>query len=239
MDQLTRSSRMLGIAFLFQFMTSFSSGVFLSKAWNVDGNMSETMLKIANNAFLFRANILVDMLTALGVIFLGVALYVTLRRGGEKTALAAMAFYTLEGVLLAASRMAAFALLRLSQEFTTAGQPVSLLLPADVAYQSMKFLGSTLAMLAFCAGAILFYTLLDRARLLPRLLSLWGLVTVIPCLVGTLAAIFGYTVPFAIYLPYVPFELVIGVWILVKGIESNVGTVEINVQQHTLFQHGD
>jgi predicted RND superfamily exporter protein len=47
----------------------------------------------------------------------------------------------------------------------------------------------TLHMLAFCLGAILFYTLLDKARIVPRWLSLWGLITVFPLLIGTLAAI--------------------------------------------------
>ena len=75
-------------------------------------------------------------------------------------------------------------------------------------------------MLAFCAGAIIFYSLLDRSRVVPRWLSLWGLIAVFPCLVGTLAAIFGFQLPFAIYLPYVPFEFVIGIWILVKGVQE-------------------
>jgi len=36
----------------------------------------------------------------------------------------------------------------------------------------------------------------------------------------TLFAICGHEVPFVVYLPYVPFEFVIGVWILVKGINE-------------------
>ncbi len=64
-------SRVLGIAFLLQFITSFSSSVFIKPLWLVPGNISETMLKIAGNPDLLRTNILVDMFTTLGVIFLG------------------------------------------------------------------------------------------------------------------------------------------------------------------------
>jgi hypothetical protein len=81
----------------------------------------------------------------------------------------------------------------------------------------MNFVGDTLHMLAFCLGAILFYYLLYRSVVVPRWLSLWGLITMFPLLVGTLSAVFGYDLPFAIYLPYVPYEFVIGLWILVKG----------------------
>jgi hypothetical protein len=49
-------------------------------------------------------------------------------------------------------------------------------------------------------------------------LSLWGLITVLVFLIGTPLTIMGYEVPMALYLPYIPFELVIGLWILIKGI---------------------
>ena len=220
MNTITKTSRILGFAFLFQFITSFSSGVFLKSAWFVPDNMSATLLKIANTPWLLRANIFVDMLTALGVTFLGVLLYLTLRKENEQIALTAMAFYILEGALLAVSRMGTFSLLRLSQEYAAAGQPADLLRLGQVAYEAMDFTGSTLHMLAFCLGAIPFYWLLYRSRIVPRWLSLWGLITTFPMLVGTLTQVFGYTIPFGFYVPYVPFELMIGIWIVVKGIEE-------------------
>jgi hypothetical protein len=89
----------------------------------------------------------------------------------------------------------------------------------------MDFIYSALHMLAFSLGAILFYYLLDKARIVPRVLSLWGLITVVfPCLIATLFVIFGYQVPFFAYLTYAPFEIVIGVWILVKGIKGGLET---------------
>lgn len=217
MNSINKTSRILGVAFLFQFVTSFSSNVFLKQAWFVPGNIGETLLKIADNPLLMRTNILVDMLTALGVIFLGAILFLTLRKQGEAVALTAFAFYILEGALLAASRSEAFALLRLSQEYA-AEQPAVLLTMGQVAYESMNFVGNTLHMLAFCIGGILFYFLLYKSAVVPRALSLWGLIAVLPMLIGTVTQIFGDTLPFAVYLPYVPFELVIAIWILVKGI---------------------
>jgi hypothetical protein len=211
-------SRVLGAAFLLQFVTSFSSGQFLKQAWLVPGNISETMLKIEEYPWLVKANILVDMLTALGVIFLGAILFITLRKQNEKIALVGLGFYILEAGLLAASRIATFSLIPISQEFATAGRPEYLQTLGNIALESMDFLGDTLHILAFCAGAIIFYTLLYRSRIVPRGLSLWGLITVFLPLAGTLTAIFNYELPFVLFLPYVPFELVLGIWILVKGI---------------------
>ncbi len=224
MNPINRTSRVLGIAFLLQFVTSFSSGVFVKSALIVPDSISESMLKIANNPLLMRAYILVDMLTALGIIFLGAILFLTLRKWNETMALVALGFYILEATLLAASRLAAFSLLGISQAYAAAGQPASLQTMANVALLSMDFVGSTLHMLAFCPGGILFYYLLYKSGVVPRALSLWGLITVLPCLAATLLVVFGYEAPVLLYVLYMPFELVIGVWILVKGINKTSET---------------
>ena len=217
MNSANKASRILGVAFLLQFVTSFGNGVLLKQAWFVEGDISATIVKIAQNPWLMRTSILLDMLTALGVIFLGAVLFATLRKQNEKLALTALGFYILEGALLAVSRTEAFSLLRLGQEFVAGGQPTAMLLMGQVAYDAMDFVGGTLHMLAFCLGAILFYFLLYKSRAVPAVLSLWGLTTTFPMLIGTVSQIMGYTIPFIFYVPYVPFELVIGVWILVRG----------------------
>ncbi len=47
MNTISKTPRVLGVAFLLQFVTSFLSGSFLSQMWNVPGNISETMANIA------------------------------------------------------------------------------------------------------------------------------------------------------------------------------------------------
>jgi uncharacterized membrane protein HdeD (DUF308 family) len=51
-------------------------------------------------------------------------------------------------------------------------------------------------------------------------MSLWGLVTVFPMLVGTILLIFGAEAPIFLYVAYVPFEFVVGTWILIKGVNE-------------------
>ena len=217
MKTTNKVSRILGIAFLLQFITSVSSGSFIRPLWLVPDDIRATMLKIAENPVVLRINILVDMLTALGVIFLGAILFITLRKQNEKIALTALGFYILEGALLAASRIGSFSLLKLSQEYASLGQPESLLVFGNVAFEAADYVGDVLHVLAFCLGAILFYVLLYRSKVVPRWLSLWGLITVIPVLAGTLTAAFEAHLPFIFFLPYFPFEFVIGIWIIVKG----------------------
>lgn len=214
-------TRILGTAFIIQFITSFANGVFIKPLWFVKDDMQATLLRIADNLLLMRFSILLDMLTALGVIFLGAVLYNTLRKENRNLALTALAFYILEGALLAASKMEAFTILQISSEYAASGFSPELLLMSQISYNSMEFAGSALHMLVFCFGAVMFYYLLFRTAKVPKWLSVWGLAALSPLFVGTIVQILGHSLPFFLYIPYVPFELVIGIYILARGINQN------------------
>ena len=76
-----------------------------------------------------------DLLTALGIVFLGAMLFLTLRKQNEKMALTALGVYILEAALLAVSRAEAFSLLRISQEYAAAASP-ALQAMGQVAFES-------------------------------------------------------------------------------------------------------
>jgi len=221
MNSDNRAPRILGVAFLLQAFTSLASGVILQVALVVPDNISATMIRIAHHAWLLRANVFGEMITAVGVVFLGAVLFLTLRRHSEIIALAGLGFYILEATLLAVSRISALSLLRISQEYTTAVDASDLQRAGELALGSMNF-GYQLLMLPFCLGAILFYYLFYKSAIIPRALSLWGLAAVSVALMGTVSAVAGHELSFAIYLPYLPFEFVVGVWILVRGGRASV-----------------
>jgi hypothetical protein len=52
-------------------------------------------------------------------------------------------------------------------------------------------------------------------------LSLWGIIAASLGFIGTLALLFGYDVPLYVLLPILPFELAIGIWLIVKGFNSS------------------
>lgn len=208
-------TRALGAAFLLQAVTSLVSALILQIALVVPGNVTETMTNIAARPALMRLNVLGDMVTAGGIVFLGVMLFVLLRRWGQEIALLALALYVLEAGLLTVSKVAGLALLAVSQDYATSGQPATLLAAGELALAAMNA-SSTLALVPFGVGAPLFYYLLNRSELLPRAVSLWGLLSVALVLIATVSSVAGYPLPFVVYVPYVPFEFVVGVWLLVR-----------------------
>jgi len=179
------------------------------------------MANLAKNATLARLNIFIELITAAGVIFLGAMLYSAVKKRNEGLALTAFGLYVMEGVLIAVTKLALYALMVLSQEYIAAGRPVSMEAMASLVYEIMDFVPK-MHSFAFCLGGTIFYALLFKARTVARPLSLWGLVSTQGVFAGGLLGFFGLTAPVLIYVPYIPFELFIAIWILVKGINKEI-----------------
>jgi hypothetical protein len=123
MNSVKKTSIVLGIAFLLELITNVVNGMVLRPALITTGNITESMANIANNVWLMKTYILVDMIVALEIVFLGAVLFIVLRKKNEIIALVALGFFVISAALLAVSRMEAFYLLRISQGYMAAGQP--------------------------------------------------------------------------------------------------------------------
>ena len=224
MESTEKKSRMLGLAFFIQFVTSFTAGVFLlPQATGVSGfgqpeNIGVTLASIARNAPLIRLTILMELVTAAAVIFLGAMLYSAVRRQHEGLALTGFGLYVMGGVLIAVKMLMIFTLLVFGRQFTATGSPASLEPMGSLLYEVMTY-SSKMLNFAFCLGLTIFYALLFKARTVARPLALWGLLSIQGILAGVILGVFGRTAPIFLAVPYIPFELVIAVWILVKGVK--------------------
>ena len=74
-------------------------------------------------------------------------------------------------------------------------------------------------MLFFCLGGIMWYYLLYRSSLVPRPLAIWGLAAICLLSIPVLLVLYcrGSTPLMVLGLPYAPFELVLGLWLIVTG----------------------
>jgi hypothetical protein len=222
MNSDKNTPRFLGAAFLFQAIASAVWFILLSSLI-VTGDISASMTNIANNALQMRASIVVAMFTTIGVAILGALLYVVLHKQNKIIALVALGLYLIEAAILAASRIPAFALLRISQESVIAGHPAYLQTLGNLFYESADF-GDWLHILPFALGAILFYYLFFKSGYIPRALSLFGLIAASLALIGIPFLLLGYDIPMLVFLPNLLFELTIGVWLIVKGIRDGSET---------------
>jgi hypothetical protein len=91
--------------------------------------------------------------------------------------------------------------------------------------------------IVFILGALMFYSVLYQSKLVPRWLSGWGLLAAIPYFVSGVLGLFTlpgqiWTLPMVLVLPMAVQEMVLAVWLIVKGFNSssvNFGSAKVAV----------
>jgi len=215
--------RLLGLMFIIVIILSILSGTFLTPLnYSLTGppdNISETMINFSDNPAKVQMSIVGFLIEAAAIVFLSVLLYATLKNQNKILARWAFGLWILEAVFLAVRQINAFSLLFSSQAFVQAGAPSGSFFQTlgSLFYRLMQF-SYDVQMVFYCIGGFLFYYLFLRSKYVPTGLSIFGLIVASLGFIGELLAIFGYDVPLYIFLPILPFELSIGLWLMVKGI---------------------
>lgn len=161
---------------------------------------------------------------------IAIALYPVLKKQHEALALGAVGFRVVEGVFYMVGALCLLSLLPLSHLFVSAGdQNAATFQMVGHLLLAMKDLaGFVLGVLAFCLGAGLYYFLFYQTKLLPRWLSLWGMLALVLLLVAVFLTLFDgepYSVSgnlIFLALPIFVQEIVLAVWLIVKGFNPSV-----------------
>ncbi len=218
--ELNTIARLLGAAQLAVFAGAMVSERLLASVVS-SGSISEVLVNVSNNPTRVRLSNLVALLTSVAIIVLGVMFYAAFHQQYKIIALVALACFVAEGITLAVGKMGVYALVPLSQEFVEAGAPETSHFQSlgSFLYHGLDRTGYNVHMLFFCLGAILWYYLLVASSCIPRALSIWGLAAVCLLTLPVLLVLINrnWTYLDILALPYAPFELVLGIWLLVKG----------------------
>jgi hypothetical protein len=213
--------RLLGVAQLIVFAFGMLGGLLLTSAVG-SGSISDILVNISKNLTRLRISNLAWLVVSLAIVVLGVLFYIVFNKEYKIIALLALGFFLAEAITLAVSKIGTYALIPLSQEFVAAGAPEPSYFQSlgDFFYYGFDRQGFDLHMLFFCLGGILWYYLFYITNSIPRVLSVWGLAAVCLVLITTLLKLYDRDfLPAAqiLALPYVPYELFLGVWLIVKG----------------------
>ncbi|MGH7687022.1 MAG: DUF4386 domain-containing protein [Candidatus Dormibacteria bacterium] len=177
----------------------------VTSAPNFLGSLSAHTIILVIGAALMLTNTLVDV--GKGVLFFPI-----LRKHSKRAALAYLAAVIVEVVLLDAGVFALLMLVPLSnQHSVVAGAATALVHANAMAYQVGEMF--------LAAGSIALCALLFRTRLIPRWLSISGLIGYPILLAGAVAEVFGIHIGLALTVPGTFFELALPVWLFTKGFQ--------------------
>lgn len=220
MNAGTSIIRLLGVAQLTVFAASMISERLLASVVGT-GSIAHILVSVTQNPVRMRVSNLIALLNCVGIVILGVLFYVVFSAQYQVIALAALAFFLAEAITLAVSKIGAYSLIRLGQEYVEAGAPEFSRFQTlgHFLYYGVDRTGYDIHMVFFCLGAMLWYYLLWVSKAVPLAVSAWGLTAVSLLLIPVLIVLFGRrsTPLMLVGLLYAPYELVLGVWLIARG----------------------
>jgi hypothetical protein len=183
----------------------------------LDGRDALTKIAASHNQVVLGALLVLVMGLALAMV--PVVMFPVFKKYNEVLALGCVVFRgALETVAYMASAGTWLLLVELSREHAVAAsagaphfQTFSALLAGPTA--------GNLTSIVFSLGSLMFYYLFYQSRLIPRWLSVWGLVGAALYLAAPLLDMFGHG--FGILMaPLAVAEIVLAVWLIAKGLDS-------------------
>jgi hypothetical protein len=173
---------------------------------------------------------LLTLIMGVAVVGIAVMIFPILKKVNEGLALAYVGFRTLECVILIVVAMSLLSLLTLSQEYVKVGASDATSFEAQGAVLLAQTEWSNVpADIVFGLGCLMFYYLLYQSKLVPRPLSAWGFIGGTLMLVSAPLGAFGVisfldTPSVLLNLPIAVLEMVLAVWLIVKGFNPSAIT---------------
>ena len=223
MNSYRNTARIAGVLFIIATVAGFTSAVFLGPTLEAPDDLAKVS---ANENQVLIGALFVFIMGAAGA-SIAIAMYPVLSKHNKGIALGSVGFRIIEGALFMVGVIFLQLLVTLSQEFVKAGAPDASYFQTSGVLMVGGFNFSLLmGGLAFSVGALLYYYLFYRSRLIPRWLSIWGLI-------GVILGLGAYLIQFSsasalasteIEIGHIPIflqEMVFAVWLIVKGFNSS------------------
>jgi len=211
-----------GVLFIIATLGALASTVLLTPI--LSGPDYLTRISANQNQVLLGA--LFQFIGAVGCPAIAIALYPVLKGHNEGLALGSVGLRLIEGTLYVFIVICLLLLVTLSQESARVGASASsaFQVPGMLLMAARDWLGPVGAVLTFGLGAVMYYWVFFRSRLIPRWLSIWGLVGATSVTVSGLLVMFRLTDPLSttqavLAVPIAVQEMVLAAWLIAKGFD--------------------
>ena len=175
---------------------------------------------VASNSSQLNGGAFFTLLMGISLVAMTVFLYPIFRKDSEELAMGMLLFRgALEGAWYIITMLNLLVLVALGKEYVATGaNSAALQSMGNVVYEFQGLLGPV-GTFVFLIGATCLYISFYRTRLIPRWLTIWGLIGVVPYMVYALLHYFHMDNGVGFYLQMVlaPQELVMGAWLVIKG----------------------
>lgn len=193
-------------------------------SWSGIDGFRHYLTSVSENETQVIIAVLLELINCAAVVGIAVMLFPILKEYREALALGYVGFRVVEAVVLAVGVLSPLVLVTLSHEYVAAGasDASSFQTWGTLAMEARAQLAGLLTPLFFALGAVLLYSYVYQSKLVPRFISVWGLIAVALVLVWNLLETFGISVPagMAFGPPIILNEVFLGIWLIVRGFNA-------------------
>jgi hypothetical protein len=220
-----KAARVAGFMFLFSLIVPSLNWAFVLSKLIVAENAIATANNIMANELLFRIGNTIELIMSVGLIVLALALYIILKPVNKNLALFALLLKLAEAILVASIVLVSFIALQVlnSKAYLEVLTPEQLRIPVGFFLNVHTTLYSV-PMVFLGLDMILFSYLFFKSKYIPRILAVFGILSFALILIHALMYILAprYAAmminQIIFYAPSGLFEIIIGVWLLIKGV---------------------
>ena len=216
-SKIHKLAKLTGWFYFLIILTSLLSLVLLGGKFTVMGDSETSVIKMVENSVYVRINVLYEVFMFSAVIVLSVLLFELTKYLNAVIARTAMLFRVVEAIMGYLGIVLALGILSTTSTENVDALPILLYDLKDLAYKIL--------MVCISLGSILFFYLFLKGSYIPKILSIWGIVGFILMLIASLLQILnmeiGITVNGIAATLVIPFELVVGLWLMIKGVKTD------------------
>ncbi len=198
-------------------------------AWLVGYSLIEAVISAPDYLIGVSANetrviigALIELINSVVVVGIAVTLFPILKQHNERIALGYVGFRIIEATVLVVSLIFPLSLISLSREYINAEASTASYFQTlgDLLLAARYWSGQMVPIFVGLGGLMLCY-LLYRTKLIPRPISVWGLIGYGLLITVPLSEIFGYSGGVILGLPGGLFEIFLAIWLIAKGFNSS------------------
>ena len=228
MNSNRKTAIIVGVLFIFAIVMLFIGEAFYKPILDSPDYLDNAY----PNRIVVIIGILLEFTGVPAVVLISVFLFPILKKHNETLALGYVGFRVLEGGILSVAYISKLSLVNLSRDYLNkGGMDASYFQYIGSSIQSVNHWAGTqglIYLIVFSLGSLILYSVLYKSKLVPRFISVWGLIAAAILLTGSVLAnidmfteISGLVLELIVALPIAVAEIMLSLWLIFKGFNSS------------------
>ncbi len=219
-----RIAIIVGVLFITAMVTSFLGGSLIDSITATP----DYLVAVSQNATQLIIGVFLELMNGIAVVGIGLLMFPILKQHNETIALGYLGFRLIEAIFCSVIVISPLSLMALSQEYFSAGTSDAIYFQTagTLSIAARSNIVGLLIPVFFSLGALLLYYSLYQSKLVPRFISVWGLIGVVLILTLNLLSTSNLlevdiSTGLIFALPIMTNEIFLAIWLIIKGFNSS------------------